>query len=377
VRWVGLNAVDAVQSRTAAAELLGIGTGHGDQRYPLNQRPVLPGTVHLQVEEPSGWRDWAEVGTFVTSGPDDRHYTVDYTAGVVTFSAGAVGRVPQIGERVRVLSYRYGGGLAGNVVAGVITKVGEVKVSNPLPAVGGADAVSLTDALDAIPAEVHRRDRAVIAEDFRDLATEVTGVARAETLPLLHPDTPLVQAAGVVSVVIFPDEDLRNPNAPSPDLGLLRRVAGYLDQRRLVTTELYVIPPTYRKLLVSVGVQVREGYQVDAVRRWVELILRQYLAPLPPFGPDGGGWPLGRAVRRAELEAVAVQVEGVEFLQGMRLAVPGTPAPVDQTLVRFELWEAPELVDITVVAGEPLPPGQAYQPAPPVKIPVPLPPDVC
>ncbi len=121
----------------------------------------------------------------------------------------------------------------------------------------------------------------------------------------------------MVSVVVFPDEDLRNPDAPLPDLGLLRRVARYLDARRLVTTELYVIPPEYVRVSLSVGLQVRDGYQVDAVRRWVELILRQYLAPLPPFGPDGGGWPLGRAVRRAELEAVAVQVDGVEYLEGL------------------------------------------------------------
>lgn len=381
VRWVGLNSVSAVQSRTAAAELLGTGTGDSDQRYPLNQRPVLPATVQLQVEELDGFRDWTEVETFVASGPDDRHYTVDHTAGAVSFGGTVAGRVPQIGERIRVLTYRYGGGVAGNVPAGAVTAVtgvAGVKVTNPTPAVGGADSVSLADALDAIPAEVHRRDRAVIAEDFRDLAAEVTGVARAETLPLLHPDTPLVQAAGVVSVVIFPDEDRRNPNAPSPDLGLLRRVANYLDQRRLVTTELYVIPPTYRQLSVSVGVQVREGYQVDAVRRWVELILRQYLAPLPPLGPDGYGWPLGRAVRRAELEAVAVQVEGVEFLQGLRLAVPSSTGPVDETLVTLQRWEAPELIDITVVGGgEPLPPGTPYAPPPPPKIPIPLPPDVC
>ena len=60
---------------------------------------------------------------------------------------------------------------------------------------------------------------------------QVTGVARAETLPLLHPDTPTVPAAGVVSVVVFPDEDLRDPDAPLPDLGLLRRVAA-LPRRR-------------------------------------------------------------------------------------------------------------------------------------------------
>ena len=378
VRWVGVNAVEAVQARTAAAELLGTGTGDSDQRYPLNHRPVLVATVHLEVEEPDGWHKWEEVENFVGSTLLDRHFTVDYDAGIVAFGRA---RVPQIGERIRVLSYRYGGGLAGNVPAGAVaavTGVAGVKVTNPLPAVGGADRVSLADALDAIPAEVHRHDRAVIADDFRDLAEEVTEVARAETLPLMHPDTPQVAAAGVVSVVVFPANDLRNPDAPLPDLGLLRRVAAYLDARRLVTTELYVIPPDYRQITVSAGVQVRAGYQVDAVRRWVELILRQYLAPLPPFGPDGGGWPLGRAVRRAELEAVAVQVDGVEYLEGLLLATmaPGAQ-PVQQELISLERWQVPELVEITVVAGPPLPPGSVYAPAPPDKVLVPLPPDVC
>ena len=48
-----------------------------------------------------------------------------------------------------------------------------------------------------------------------------------------------------------------------------------------MTTELYVIPPTYRAIAVAVGLAVRPGYQVDAVRRWVDQLLHQYLAPLP------------------------------------------------------------------------------------------------
>ena len=296
---------------------------------PSDGTTVLPGTTVLQVEEPDGWHTWQEVDSFVVSRATDRHYTVDYTGGAVEF--GDV-RVPQLGERIRTLSYEYCAGAAGNVPAGAIkglADVGGAKVANPLPAAGGMDAASLTDALDSIPAEIHRRDRAVIAADFGDLAREVTGVARAEPLPLLHPDTPAVQAAGVVSVVIFPDEDLTDPQAPLPGLGLLRRVAQYLDERRLVTTELYVIPPTYRAIAVAIGLAVRPGYQVDAVRRWVDQLLRQYLAPLPPFGPDGAGWPIGRTVRRAELEAVVVQVEGVEYATGLTLALDddGTYTP--------------------------------------------------
>jgi hypothetical protein len=376
VRWVGLNAVSAVQSRTAAAELLGTGTGDPDQSFPLANHPVLRGTVRLQIEEIDGWHDWEEVDDLLGARADDRAFAVDYALGTVSFGR----RVPQLGERIRTLSYQYGGGVAGNVPAGAVNAingVGGVEVINPLVGAGGSDTVSLDNALDAIPAEVHRRDRAVIADDFRDLAEQLPDVIRAETLPLLHPDTPTVPAAGVVSVVIFPSEDMRKPNAPVPDFDLLRRIAKHLDRRRLVTTELYVIPPTYKPIAVSAGVAVRNGYQVDAVRRWVELILRQYLAPVPPFGPDGGGWPLGRAIRRAELEAVAVQVEGVEYLENLLLGEKTGTVLTQKELIELKRWEIPELIQITVVRGDPLELGADVEPPPPDKTPVPLPPEVC
>jgi predicted phage baseplate assembly protein len=384
VLWVGANSVGAVQSRTPPPELVGTGTGDADQRYPLNHRPVLPGTVELQVEEAAGWTVWQAVDNFARSQVTDRHFVVDHDHGAVAFGRA---RVPQIGERIRVLSYRYGGGTAGNVPPGTVSSfpaAPAVTVSNPLPAAGGADRVDLAQALDAIPGEVHRRDRAVVAEDYRALTLEVTGVARAEVLPLFHPDTPAVEAAGVTSVVVLPTSDQRNPDAPLPDLGLLRRVARYLDVRRLVTAELYVIPPEYVAVAVAVGVQVRQGYQVDAVRRWVETIVRQYLSAVPPGGPDGAGWPLGREVRAAELEAVAVQVEGVELAVGTRLglvvpaAAPATGTTIQEAdSVALQPWQLPEIVEVTVVSGEPPAPGAPLTPAPPAKIPVPLPPEVC
>ncbi|MQY12624.1 hypothetical protein SRB5_27600 [Streptomyces sp. RB5] len=388
VRWVGANAVRATQARSITVpELLGVGSGGAGQVFPLVQRGILPRTVVLDVEESGRWQQWSEADSFAAARPGDRFYTVNLAAGEVRFGSGGQGpRVPQIGERIRVRAYRYGGGAAGNVAAGAITQVAAtagVTASNPLPAAGGRDAESLDAALERIPGEVHRRDRAVTADDFRELALRVPGVARAETLPLLHPDTPDVPAAGVVSVLVVPAEDVRDPAAPLPDRSLLREVTRYLDPRRLITTELYVIPPEYRRIGLAAGVVVRDGYQVDAVRRWVELILRQFLAPLPPYGPDGRGWPLGRTVRRAELEAVAVQVDGVEYLEGLLLSVPDPAAPHGMRAVPevgLERYQLPEIVDLTVVSGAPLDPGSAYRPLPPTipdAVIAPLPRDEC
>ncbi|HKP75259.1 MAG TPA: putative baseplate assembly protein, partial [Longimicrobiaceae bacterium] len=366
VLWVGANASEVTQVRTARTELLGTGNGGAAQTFALANRPLVAGSLQLQVEEEGGWTPWTEVDDFAGWGRDDRVFVVDLEAGEVRFGNGTTGKAPQIGERVRASSYRYGGGAAGNVAAKAITKVtgvAGVKASNPRRAYGGADAESVADAVERIPGELRRHDRAVTASDFRELALQApgAGVGRAEVLPRFHPPSKQDEAAGIVTVVVWPAEDLQHPNAPMPDRDLLKCVCAWLDARRLVTTELYVIPPTYRKVAVSVGVVVKPGYGIEAVNAWVELVIRQYLAPLPPFGPSGGGWPLGRRVHGPELAAAALQVDGVEYLEDLKVAGWEEVKQGDGTVtgswkqgtVELEAWEVVELTDITVVRGTP------------------------
>lgn len=379
VLWVGVNATGVIQVKRARAEFLGTGNGQADQRFTLVHSPVIDGSLMLEVEEADGWTAWSTVDDFHASSEADRHYTIDLEAGEVRFGNGVQGMAPQIGQRIRAREYRHGGGPEGNVPAKAITKLegfAGLKAANPLRARGGAPAETIEAALDRVPGELRRRDRAVTAGDFRELALATPGadVIRAECLPRFHPPTRNREAAGIVSVVVFPREDRRHPRAPMPDRTMLRTVCAWLDSRRLVTTELYVIPPTYRRVAVAVGVRAKPGYGIEAVRRWVELVIRQYLAPVPPYGPSGEGWPLGRRVHGPELEAAALQVEGVEYLEGLEVAgwaeaqrrwIPGT--------VELEVYEVPELVEMTVVEGPPLEPGVAIEPPATPKVPVPIP----
>ncbi len=396
VRWLGLNAVPVRQSVKARPEYLGGGDGQPGQEASLVHAPVLEGTLALEVEEAGAWRRWTAVDGFQASGPDDRHYVLDPEAGTVRFGDGLRGRPPQIGERIRAVEYRWGGGTAGNVAAGKVSRFPDhpdLKAANVMPTTGGAEAETVDDALERIPGELRRRDRAVTRGDFRELALQTPGVqvGRAETIPLFHPPSRSLDAAGCVAVVVWPATDPRHPDAPTPTRGFLEEVCAWLDQRRLVTTELHVIPPTYRKVAVSAGVHVSGGYGVEAVRRWVDLVLRQYLAPLPPYGPEGEGWPLGRRVYGPELEAAALQVEGVAYVEGSfrlsewREADGDTPAGWVEVEgdVELEPWEVPELAALTVVEGAPPEPGSdvapAAPPAPVREVPIPLPVlrDVC
>jgi hypothetical protein len=381
--WVGANAAECVQVRTARPELLGTGTAGASQTYAVVHAPVVSGSLVVEVEEAGGWTPWTEVDDFAASGRDDRVFTVDLEAGKVRFGDGTRGRAPQIGERIRATKYRYGGGAAGNVAPKTITKVSGVvgvKSNNPRPAYGGADAEAVKDAVERIPGELRRHDRAVARDDFRELAlaTPGAGVGRAEVLPRFDPRTKQSPAAGIVTVVVWPAQDAQRPNAPMPDRDLLKCVCAWLDARRLVTTELYVVPPTYRKVAVSIGVKVKPGFGVEAVRAWVELVTRQYLAPLPPFGPSGQGWPLGRRVYGPELEAAALQVEGVEYVEKLRVSGwdDASQAWVEGT-VTLKPWEVVELTDIAVVEtqpGETPPePGTGITPPATPQVPVPIP----
>lgn len=404
VQLLTLNAVPCEQVAAARPQLLGVGTGQPGQAYSLAGTPVLLDArypVRLQVEEQGVWTDWVRVDEFDASAPDDRHFRVDAEAGVVRFGDRMAGHVPEPGERIRVLGYHTGGGSAGNVPPRAIDKLGDalqaaptppaplrrpaqvsgLKLGNPLAAHGGVDGESLEQALARIPAELRRNRRAVTRDDFASLAYETPGVAlaRAECLPLFHAPSRQAQP-GCVSVVVWPAHDAQHPRAPLPDAAQLTRVCAWLDRWRLVTTELYVIPPSYRRIALAVSVKVHAGHGLDAVRDWVDTVLRQYLAPLPPHGPDGSGWPLGRRVQARELEGAVMQVEGVEYVQALRLDHASAGADgADETWAAIGVlplapWELPELVGVTVVDERTaLPaPGSGLQPPlsrPPVPVP--------
>ncbi len=383
--FAGVNAATVDQMQTAGPEFAGTGNGMASQQLSLVNGSVNPASLVLQVEEQQVWVTWTQVDTFAGAGPNDRVYQLDAASGTVTCGDTMRGRAFQAGERVRALTYRCGGGSAGNVAPGAISTIdgdAAVTVTNPFTLAGGADAETIDQAMTRIPAELSNHDRAVTASDFAQLAA-IQGVGRAECLPHFYPPTFDQQAAGVVTVIVWPSDDPLHPGAPVPDRALLSAVCAQLDPRRLVTTELHVVPPTYHQIAVSVGVHAQPGYSGNAVCTWVETVLRQYLSPMPPQGPAGAGWPLGRQVFGPELMAAALQVEGIDYLEPVQLAeldANGNWQAVDPSQpIALQPWEVVQLSSITVVPGTPLAPGQAV-PAPPppsTLLPIPVPMDQC
>ena len=191
----------------------------------------------------------------------------------------------------------------------------------------------------------------VTSDDFEDITRRTPGadVGRVEVLPLFHPDRLNEAAAGIVTLMVVPAFDSVRPLWPTPNRIFLKKVCDYLDERRLVTTEIYVRGPVYVPVYISVGIAVRAGYFRDKVIEAVTKRLNEYLSALPPGGPAEEGWPINKVLLKKDLEAVVTRVAGVEFVVSMELGVGATFNLEEYSLTGLRL---PLLVGLSVREGE-------------------------
>jgi len=401
--WAGINAVEIDQRQTLSGRVVGQSDGRADQEFQLPGQSVDPKTLELQVEEPArGYQRWGQIDDLALTDRDGRSFTLDSEGGSIRFGDGVRGHIPETGRRIRVARMRAGGGEAGNLPPGSLTEITardlsgnpvttKLKVLQSVPTRGGESAESLDRAEKRIPALFRHRDRAVTGDDYRRLAAETPGIrmGRVEMMPRFKPQQRRFDVPGVVSVVVLPFKPVGGPPNPRPDRPFLEAVHGYLDARRPLSTELYVIGSEYVPLGVAVGITIRDGFDRDAVILAVRDAIRSFLWPLAPGGADGNGWLLGRPVQDREVEVTVARVAGVQQVSPVKLfqrqndawrLIAGSDrcAPTALTL---SPWQLPELLSVVVVEGDtpadlsgvPNPFGQGSQ----LGVAVPVVPEVC
>jgi predicted phage baseplate assembly protein len=336
------NAVAASHSATVLQETLGRSDGEPSQSFSLAYKPLLPGTLTLQVEENGELVGWQEVPDLLASGPQDRHFTVDAAAGTISFGDGTRGRIPEYRSAVVAASYKQGGGVAGNVAAGKISTVrsnlsGVDTVTNPFAATGGEDEEELASAQQRAPRELKTLQRAVSASDYEAHALAAPGgrVARALAVPLMHPSFPGVQYPGAITVLVVPRSEDPAPRAAS---ATLEEVRAYLDQIRTVTAEVYVARPRYREVAVEAEITLASGADPSAVQSACLAALDTFLHTLTG-GSDGTGWPWGGTIYYSDLFGLLQKVEGVKRVTRLTYTVDGQGARecADQAIGETEL----------------------------------------
>jgi predicted phage baseplate assembly protein len=344
---------DAVNAELVIEEEIGITEGVSGQRFTLKRQPVVPSEepAVLEISGNEGWEEWREVADFAGSGPDDRHFVLDLSAGEVRLGPAVrqedgtmrrYGAVPEKGARLRLRAYRTGGGRKGNVSARSLTVLKSsipfvARVENRRQAAGGVEGEDIENAKIRGPIRLRTRGRAVTTEDFEHLAREAAPeVARIKAVAAGDGAD-----AGSVRVLVVP--------AASPSEGWLRfeqlvpsdetlqQITDRLEESRVIGTRAIVEPPVYRGVTVVAKLQARPRQNPTRLQEAALRALYAYFDPIVG-GPEGTGWPFGRPVNVGEVYSVLQGLRGTELVEDARLfgADPVTGQRGQQT-TRLEL----------------------------------------
>jgi predicted phage baseplate assembly protein len=325
---------DAVNAELVTNEELGIAEGISGQRFVLKRQPVVPSDepAVLEVSGNEGWEEWQQVPDFAGSGADDRHFVLELSAGEVRLGPAVrqedgtlrrYGAVPAKNARLRLRSYRTGGGRKGNVATRALTVLKSSipfvgRVENRRQATGGVEGEDIENAKVRGPIRLRTRGRAVTTEDFEHLAREAAPeVARVRAVAAGDGAD-----AGSVRVLVVPttgdlDGWLRfDQLLPSEET--LQKITDRLEESRVIGTRAIIEPPIYRGVTVVAKLRARPRQNPTRLQEEALGALYAYFDPIGG-GPDGTGWPFGRPVNVGEVYSVLQGLRGTEVVEDARL----------------------------------------------------------
>ncbi len=326
----------------------------------LDAVPYLDGS--LAAATPQG--AFTVAGSFLATGPTDRHVVVevdDQGQATLRFGDGRVG-VPPAGALS--LSYKSGGGEAGNVERGALKVVEStvldaagrpvsVRVTNPARGSGGVNRETVAQARRRVPEAVRAPSRTVAREDFEIHARQVPGVARA--LMLTRNEDPTIgENAGVLYVVP------RGGGLPTPALRgeVLRQVT--IVYPCTLTFQVQVQNPVYRIIDVQARIHLTAGAAPSVVARHLRDSLAEHFTISLADGTPNPQIDFGHYLRTdpsasdgdlawSQIADVVIDTPGVRKLADARLGLTLNGLPAD---VRLAVRELPVLGTVSIVRAD-------------------------
>lgn len=330
----------ATHASVVKEETVGRSDGPPGQTFSLEHAPLLRRqrgeTIEVRTQGEEAWEPWTEVPDLGDSGAFDKHFTLDSATGEIRFgpalrqpdgSARSYGAIPPRGAQIRFSSYRYGGGVAGNVQAATLTVLKTSipyvdRVMNHADATGGIDAETIEMAQMRAPQLLRSRSRAVTAADYEALAGLADSrVERARCVQPVSGDRD-ASLAGRVYLLLVPKinrpEGRIAPEQLRIDDDLRDAVQRYLDEYRLLTVRLDIREPQYSWVAVEISAVAVADADPERVRADIERQLYRFLNPIVG-GLAGTGWPFGRDLYPSDAYSCLQPVRGIEFIESLRL----------------------------------------------------------
>jgi hypothetical protein len=311
----------------SVSQVLGNGdAGQAFQRFELKQTPLtfraaeneLGAAAELKVLV--GNIRWREQRTLYGAKPTDRFYalnTDEQGRQFLAFGDGKSGaRLPTGVNNIRA-AYRKGIGEDGNVRAETLTQLmsrplGLKSASNPIPAEGGANPESASNARQTIPLYTRTLGRVVSLLDYEDYARAFSGVAKARGQVLQ-----LATGKTIAVTVAAPKGKVISPASPT-----WINLIGSLKESGDPYVSVHLLQHQASTFHIGIKVECDPDRETATVLADVEAALRA------AFSFDAR--ELGQPVQESEVIATAQAVPGVVAVD--LVALYGGTAPHAQTV---------------------------------------------
>ncbi len=261
--------------------------------YKLIYPAVIDGTVAVAVNS----EPWTQIGYLVNAAPDEEVYqvrTLPTGETIVMFGDGLFGSVLPAQATVAI-TYRTGGGGAGNInsgliaasITGIVVSLSapvSVTITNDQPGSGGLDPETLDQARARIPAFVRTNDRAVTLSDYETLAVAFSAGQGQVRYARATVRTANALLEGNV-VVIYAWTTGPN-NALIPLSGTLKAELGaYLQTKAVGTDYVLIADGDATEFPFASRFKAVPGYDVAAVEDAVLARTSAYITSLAPGAP--------------------------------------------------------------------------------------------
>lgn len=258
--------------------------------YKLIYPSVIDGTVSVAVNE----SPWTQIDYLVNAAPDQEVYqvrTLPTGETIVMFGDGLFGSVLP-SEATVAITYRTGGGSAGNInsgliaasITGVVVSLSApviVTITNDQPGSGGLDPETLDQARARIPAFVRTNDRAVTLEDYQTLAVAFS--AGEGQVRYARATVRTANALLEGNVVVLYAWTTGPDNALVPLSGTLKAALGsYLQTKAVGTDYVLIADGDATEFPFSSRFKAVPGYDVAAVEDAVLAATSAYITSLAP-----------------------------------------------------------------------------------------------
>ena len=196
--------------------------------------------------------------------------------------------------------------------------------------------------------ELHYRYRAVTTEDYERLVLKDWNddpendvqIARVLCLPtskLKKDEDAECNSKGHITLVVVPKNTGTKKEYESTNYDNL---SAFLDKRKLLTTQLHITDPDYEKVKIEAKVILETGVNSDEFEKQANAEVQNFFAPLNSGNYwQGKGWPFGRSVYLSEIYKLFDDLEGIDYVEQIKLIDEGNNSLTKISLAKNQLVE--------------------------------------